>query len=387
MGVFLPIRAYNRSQKVRIGNQDVTATETTYIDVSDIKVRKDYTYHSALGAVIPVGDLRQNGKAFVVWSGCTVSEGVADTDRIITVAAGELRLEDGTYVAVSSQDLTVTNADASLDRVDAVVVDDSGTASIIKGTPSADPQNPDVGSDVLLAYVDVVAAGGADEVQQVTLTGATSGTFTLTFSTQTTAAIAYNAAATTGGSSVRAALEGLSNIDPGDVTVSGSAGGPYNVTFTGQYDEEDVAQMTADGTSLVGTNEVQTVTVDATGGTFTLTFSGKTTGDLAFDSLAADIQTALEGLSTIGSGNVGVTGGPGDAGGTTPYVVTFQGTLADTDVAQMTSDPAKLTGGASTATVATQTPGVTPSVSVSTTTPGVTVAITDSDITDARERA
>lgn len=92
-------------------------------------------------------------------------------------------------------------------------------------------------------------AGATNEVQTVTITGSpTGGTFTLTWNSQTTAGIAYNATAAT----VRTALEALSNIAPGDVTVTGSAGGPYTVTFGGAYLGDDVAQMTASGASLTG---------------------------------------------------------------------------------------------------------------------------------------
>jgi hypothetical protein len=45
-----------------------------------------------------------------------------------------------------------------------------------------------------------------------------------------------------------------------------------------------------------------------TGGTFTLSYAGQTTSALAWNPTAADIQTALVGLSTIGTGNVTVTG-------------------------------------------------------------------------------
>ena len=47
-------------------------------------------------------------------------------------------------------------------------------------------------------------------------------------------------------------------------------------------------------------NAVQEVALENTiGGTFTLAFDGQVTGPLAFDSTAAQIQAALEGLSTI----------------------------------------------------------------------------------------
>lgn len=86
---------------------------------------------------------------------------------------------------------------------------------------------------------------GSSEVQTVTITGGpTGGTFTLTFSAQTTAAIAYNAAA----SAVEAALNALSSLD--GATVSGSAGGPYTVAFPA--DMGNVGQMTASAAGLTG---------------------------------------------------------------------------------------------------------------------------------------
>lgn len=95
-----------------------------------------------------------------------------------------------------------------------------------------------------------------DEGQTVTEGGSGLTSFTLTFSGQTTGSIA--AAATS--SAVQTALEGLSNIDPGDVAVTGSAGGPYTVTFQGQYQNTNVSQMTATPTGGSGTVTVATAT-------------------------------------------------------------------------------------------------------------------------------
>lgn len=105
-------------------------------------------------------------------------------------------------------------------------------------------------------------AGVTSEVQTITLTGdPTGGTYTLTFSGQTTAAIPYNATA----AQVRTALEGLSNIDPGDVVTGGGAhpGTPVTVTFGGQFTGDNVAQMTASGTNLTG-GDTPAVTVTTT---------------------------------------------------------------------------------------------------------------------------
>ena len=100
---------------------------------------------------------------------------------------------------------------------------------------------------------------GSQEVQTVTLTNATGGTFTLTYSSQTTAAIPYNETA----ANVRLALEALSNLAPGDITVTGSAGGPYSVTF---LSGANVSQMTANGASLTGTSPTVGVVTATPGG-------------------------------------------------------------------------------------------------------------------------
>ena len=97
-------------------------------------------------------------------------------------------------------------------------------------------------------------------------------------------------------------------------------------------------------------NEVQTITVDATDGTFTVSYGGQTTSALAYDVSAANMQTALRALSSINGANVSVSG-------TAPYTLTFSGTLAGTNVAQVTCDSTSLTGNTHTATPATTTPG------------------------------
>jgi len=109
-----------------------------------------------------------------------------------------------------------------------------------------------------------VLTDGTNEVQTITITGSpTGGTFTITYSGQTTSSLAYNAAA----SAVQDALIALSNIGPGDVTVTGSAGGPYTITFTG---------------TLAGTNvSAVTTTNSFTGGTSPNTTIATTTGGVA----------------------------------------------------------------------------------------------------------
>jgi hypothetical protein len=76
----------------------------------------------------------------------------------------------------------------------------------------------------------------------------------------------------------------------------------------------------------------------ATGGTFTLSYEGTATGALAYNATATVVQTALRGITAIGSSGVKVSGRPGG-----PYVATFLGTLV-TDAGPLTADGALLTG-------------------------------------------
>jgi hypothetical protein len=77
-------------------------------------------------------------------------------------------------------------------------------------------------------------------VQRIHLVGSVGGgSFILTFAGQSTANIQYNATAAT----IQSALEALSNVDPGDIVVTGGPlylGHPVTLTFGGQYAGVDV---------------------------------------------------------------------------------------------------------------------------------------------------
>lgn len=111
--------------------------------------------------------------------------------------------------------------------------------------------------------------------------------------------------------------------------------------------DKDVATPTA---------EVQSLTVDAAGGTYTISWNGQTTSAIAYNANAAAVTAAMEALSNVGVGDVVVTGGVGAAGGGTPY--TFTWALALGNVATPTTNAASLTGGAGTAVFTVTTPGV-----------------------------
>lgn len=105
--------------------------------------------------------------------------------------------------------------------------------------------------------------------------------------------------------------------------------------------------------------ESVSIAVDATGGTWEITFQGETTAALAFNASAATVKAELEKLNDINVGDIAVSGGPGNAGGTTPYVITFLATGqyggldAPAITTVVTGTPPLLTGGAATAVVTT----------------------------------
>jgi len=89
-------------------------------------------------------------------------------------------------------------------------------------------------------------------------------------------------------------------------------------------------------------NEQQEVRVRAATGQFKLSFGADTTADLPFDAGGAEVEAALNGLTSIsgGGGSVSVEAVLGTPDGKTPsiYVVAFKGSLAGADVAQLVAE-------------------------------------------------
>ena len=190
-------------------------------------------------------------------------------------------------------------------------------------------------------------------------TGApTSGVFKLIFddtglNSQTTANIAYNATPAT----VQTALEGLSNISPGEVSVNLVLGGPnldtlgtvYEIEWIGVKALTNFNLMTTTGSTLApvpasptviaaqdgtaGQNEKQLLTLSHPLGVFKANFGGsaptRTSYLSTIVSTASDFDTELETLGDIGVGELTVTGGPLISA---PILVEFSGgTVAGID--------------------------------------------------------
>lgn len=182
------------------------------------------------------------------------------------------------------------------------------------------------GSDPFM-NAQIPTAFGTNEVQVITpIVTLTSGSFTITWNGQTTAAINYNDTAT----EIQTAMEGLSNIDVGDVYCWG---GPINtaavyVMFTGLLKEAEQELMTItsqlNSTSLPTTLDVIRTDNGAgeyydtlvprdtpiTGGSFKLRQGSTTTGVNLFSASAANIQTAWENTSQYDPGDLSSSGGP-----------------------------------------------------------------------------
>jgi hypothetical protein len=221
-------------------------------------------------------------------------------------------------------------------------------------------------------------ANDVNELQSVTLSGASGGTFALGLEGQSTAA--------TGSGDLVGPAEGMGDLIEGVDAVVGlsttkgefvageeisGAGIPAGTTILSVQPGGLVLSAEATASGGVAVNAASNVItgVNTTTGTFApgeeiagagipaetmiakvgpgkITLSADTTASgevalsaaLAHDASAGQVQSALASLASIGAGNVAVSGG---AGG--PYTVEFKGALADTAVAQLTGDSAGLT--------------------------------------------
>ena len=98
-----------------------------------------------------------------------------------------------------------------------------------------------------------------------------------------------------------------------------AAAGGYLAGYTGAYP----AAATLFGGTTLGTAATLTLAGTSLGGTYTLSYGGYTTAGLSPTASFSTIQAALQGLTSIGSGNVAVGGNNGG-----PYTITFTGTMA-----------------------------------------------------------
>src|SRR5262245_13979175 len=173
-----------------------------------------------------------------------------------------------------------------------------------------------------------------DEVHKIQLIGTyTGGNFTITYNfgagNVTTGNIAYNATA----SAVQTALAALTGVGAGNVIVTGGPGpsSAWFVHWTGTLGGQAIAVGTINNVNLNG-NAAVTITEQSKGnglsnciqrvsvefgfsGTFTLTLNGQTTSTLNWNATPAQVQTAIQALPNVGTGNALVYGVAATYGG------------------------------------------------------------------------
>lgn len=202
----------------------------------------------------------------------------------------------------------------------------------------------------------IVTAQEVNEVQVIQMVGEpTAGTFTLTFGSETTAPIAWDAPAY----AVQDALEALNSIDEyieyltilgfvfpfpigvsSDISVTKPSGSyqPWNITFIRNLAGINLQQITADPSGLSGGAGIDIEATTQTQGTrlYTITFTGALSG-VDFPVMTADPSGLLGGVDP----EVNITT---IIEGARPYLVTFTGEKQGIDVPLMTIDTSTLTG-------------------------------------------
>lgn len=168
-------------------------------------------------------------------------------------------------------------------------------------------------------YFELNTGGEVDSLQQIEITRASGGTYKLSFNGQTTAAIAFDEIVNSPEGAtpdVTSALEALSSIGAGNVSIAPAQLFPVweiNLTLN------------------AGNNELQQLQfTNATGGNFKLGYNGVYTPIIAYGAVPSVVQTALQALTGIGTGNIAVTPIAGNG-----YQFEFIGTKSDTDVNQI----------------------------------------------------
>jgi autotransporter-associated beta strand protein len=243
---------------------------------------------------------------------------------------GSITLQSNTSIGVDpTTQLTVSGTvqDPVATPVPAASLTKLGTGTLI--FPNA---NTYAGKTTVSAGVLNIRNGGAlgrtAETQTVTLGGTiTGGTFRLTFNGQTTGPIASTAT----GAQLMTALQGLPTIGATGISNVTRVGNVFFITFGGALSSIGNQPLLTAGAVTGGTTvtigeitETQAVTVLGASGTFTLSFNGQTTAALNIGANAAQVQAALNALSSVN----GVGGTVNVVQNGNVYTIFFDGTLA-----------------------------------------------------------
>lgn len=142
MGEYLPIRALNRSQKVRIGKVRAHTRLTTYVNLEDPLQRKELAYHASIGAVYVVGSVKGALPTTATLTGLAPSAVSPGTTKKVAYTEGYVLVE-GVAKLVAAGTTAAFGAAAANPRIDVVEVKNDGSEVKIKaGTESSTPVVP-----------------------------------------------------------------------------------------------------------------------------------------------------------------------------------------------------------------------------------------------------
>ncbi len=175
----------------------------------------------------------------------------------------------------------------------------------------------------------ILAPGGGWDTNQQPNSGLTTGTYTLTVNGSSPITVPFNASA----QQLQSLLESV--VGQGNVIVTETTtAGVYDVTFQGVYAGTNVPLMVigagANVVTSIGADASQTELVNtggATSGNFTLSYNGQTTTSLPFNATSQQVATALTSLNNLGPAAVNTVQqlqfNSGTTGGT--FTLTYNG--------------------------------------------------------------
>jgi hypothetical protein len=239
-----------------------------------------------------------------VISGCAVTA-QGSPDMTLAVASGSVRVGT-TIAAVSSGNVTITTAHATLPRFDLVVVNSSGTKSVTAGTASTNPVFPAIpATSVVLASVYVPAADTTIQDNQIIGKQVLLSSFSGFSLTAPRVPFAGSGGVLTDDADMTFVTDTLTIAKV--ATPLGSAGAP-SYSFTGDPNTgifssgADIFDISAGGTSRVSvsstafTSSVQNLAALGSAGAPTYSFTGDTNAGI-YSAAADSINIATGGVS------------------------------------------------------------------------------------------
>jgi flagellar capping protein FliD len=213
----------------RDANDVIEITGTDHFGVAVTQVNLSITDNTTIGHLISEINDAFDGRA----------EAVFEDGKII--------LTDSTAGASSlSVALTYDNngSGGSLSLPMSVTTEGNATTASLTDFAASDFTRTQAAQDSKIKVDGFPSTSAVSEVQTVSLGTAPNnvpdgGTFTLTYRGQTTDAIAWNASA----AAIQAALEALSSVNSGDITVSGAIGNGVTFTFANTLGDVDLLML------------------------------------------------------------------------------------------------------------------------------------------------